>query len=70
MALEELFADAERMKLRFVAGFDRLLRKKLITEAQFEQLVEVIDHLDELSEEQLAQTLQQLIEQVRQANRA
>jgi hypothetical protein len=70
MALEELFADAERIKLRFVAGFDRLLRKGLITEAQFEQVLEVIDHLDDLTQEQLSQTLQQLIEQVRQANRA
>jgi hypothetical protein len=70
MALEDLFENAERVKLRFVAGFDRLLRKGLITEAQFEQVLELIDHLDELPEDQLTHTMQQLIDQVRQANQA
>lgn len=70
MALEDLFENAERVKLRFVAGFDRLLRKGLITEAQFEQVLELIDHLDELPEDQLTHTMQQLIDQVRRANQA
>jgi hypothetical protein len=69
MALEELFEDAERLKLRFVAGFDRLLRQGLISEAQFEQIVEAIDRLDELSEEELTLTLKQLIDAVQQAQK-
>jgi hypothetical protein len=64
MALEELFEEAERVKLRFVAGFDRLRRKGLISEAQFEELVEIIDHLDDFSEEELAAKLGTFIDQV------
>ena len=50
MALDELFEDAERLKLRFVAGFDRLLQRGLLSEAQFEELLEIVDRLDEFSE--------------------
>jgi ribosomal protein S13 len=69
MAFEELFADAERLKLRFVTGFNELLDMGYITEAQFEEIVEVIDRLHELSEDELAVTMQQLIEQVKQARK-
>ncbi|HHT28602.1 MAG TPA: hypothetical protein GXZ82_15365 [Firmicutes bacterium] len=69
MAFEELFADAERLKLRFVAGFHDLLDQGYITEAQFEEIVDVIDRLHELSEEELTETMQQLIEQVKQVQK-
>lgn len=69
MAFEELFADAERLKLRFVSGFNDLLNKGYITEAQFEEIVDVIDRLHELSEDELTKTMQQLIEQVKQVNK-
>lgn len=69
MAFEELFADAERLKLRFVAGFHDLLEMGYITEAQFDEIVDVIDRLDELSEEELTQTMRQLIEQVQRVNK-
>lgn len=70
MPLDELFEEAERVKLRFVAGFDRLLRKDLITEAQFEELIEVIDHLEDFSEEELANKLGRVIDQVQEASQA
>ena len=64
MALDELFEYAERLKLLFVAGFDRLLQRGLLSEAQFEELLEIVDRLDEFSEEELAQKLEVIIRQV------
>lgn len=67
MALDELFENAERLKLRFVAGFDNLLRKGLITEAQFQELVDVVDRLDDLSEEELTAKLGEFGDLIRSA---
>ncbi|NLN19964.1 MAG: hypothetical protein GX162_11930 [Firmicutes bacterium] len=64
MAFDELFKDAERLKIRFVAGFDRLHRQGLLSESEFEELVEIIDRLEEFSEEELAERLKRLIRKV------
>ncbi|MGI6082789.1 MAG: hypothetical protein ACOYEP_07965 [Limnochordia bacterium] len=64
MAFDELFEDAERLKIRFMAGFDRLRRQGLLSESEFEELVEIIDRLDEFSEEELTEKLERLIKRV------
>ncbi|MGI6610280.1 MAG: hypothetical protein ACOX4G_07175 [Limnochordia bacterium] len=70
MALDELFEDAERLKLRFVSGFDRLHRRGLLSESEFEELLEVIDRLNEFSEEELAEKLESLIRKVEELERS
>lgn len=70
MALDELFEDAERLKLRFVAGFDGLRRRGLLSESEFEELLEVIDRLDEVSGDELAAKLEGLIRKVEEAERS
>ncbi|MFA7175267.1 MAG: hypothetical protein WC340_17975 [Kiritimatiellia bacterium] len=57
MLAHELFEEAERLKLRFVAGMERLLRKGVITEAQFDEIADIIDRLDDFSENELTQRL-------------
>ncbi len=57
MLADELFEEAERLKLRFVAGMERLLRKGVFTEAQFDEIADIVDRIDDFTESELAERL-------------
>lgn len=57
MSIDDLYEDLERVKIRFIAAYERLVKMGLITEEQFEDVVDAIDRMDELSEEELKERL-------------
>ena len=54
---DALFEEMERVKIRFVAAYEKLLRKGLITEEDFEDILDALDRIDELSDEELERRL-------------
>lgn len=54
---DALFEEMERVKIRFVAAYEKLLRKGLITEEQFEDILDALDRIDELSDEEFERRL-------------
>lgn len=53
----ELFEEMERIKIRFVAAYARLVERGLISEAEYEDIVQIVDNLDHYSEEELRKRL-------------
>ena len=49
----ELFEELERIKIRFVAAYDKLVAQGLLSEAAYQEIMEVIDNLDAYSPEEL-----------------
>ncbi|MBO8141093.1 MAG: hypothetical protein H0Z37_02780 [Firmicutes bacterium] len=49
----DLFEDMERLKLKFLAAFEELARRGIIGEAQLAEIIDLVDKLDELSEEEI-----------------
>ncbi|NLJ86165.1 MAG: hypothetical protein GX322_06965 [Firmicutes bacterium] len=53
----ELFEELERIKIRFVAAYDKLVDQGLISEDEYLQIMEMIDNLDKYSIEELREKL-------------
>ncbi|NLK08554.1 MAG: hypothetical protein GX316_07630 [Firmicutes bacterium] len=55
----ELFEELERIKIRFVAAYDKLVAEGLLSEAAYMEIMEMIDDLDQYSIEELKEKLGQ-----------
>lgn len=55
--MDGLFEEMERVKIRFIAAYEKLVNKGLITDEQFEDVLDAIDRMDELSDEELQERL-------------
>lgn len=53
----DLFEETERLKLRFIAAYDRLCEQGLISEADLDEIIDILDRIDEVSEEELVAKL-------------
>ena len=62
----ELFEESERVKIRFLAAFDRLYERGLLTPQERDEVVELLDTLDERGTDELAQILADLRRRVAQ----
>lgn len=56
-AMMELFEELERIKIRFVAAYDKLVDQGLLSEQEYQEIVEVIDNLDMYSVDELREKL-------------
>lgn len=60
--------EVERLKIRFIAAYERLQRRGLLTEKELEEVIDLLDRLDHVDEAELRATLgrfQALREQTR-----
>jgi hypothetical protein len=55
--LDELFEDSERLKIRFIAAYEKLWKEGLITEAELVEITDAVDRIDELSDEEFERIL-------------
>jgi hypothetical protein len=53
----ELFEELERIKIRFVAAYDKLVEQGLISEKEYQEIVDMIDNLDMYSVDELKEKL-------------
>ncbi|NMB12352.1 MAG: hypothetical protein GX977_08710 [Firmicutes bacterium] len=53
----ELFEELERIKIRFVAAYDKLVEQGVISEREYEEIVEMVDDLDRYSIQELKERL-------------
>jgi hypothetical protein len=53
----ELFEELERIKIRFVAAYDKLVEQGVISEREYEEIVEIIDNLDDYNIGELRERL-------------
>lgn len=53
----ELFEEMERVKIQFIAAYEKLLEQGKITDDEFDEIVDLIDRLDEYSAEELSAKL-------------
>lgn len=51
----------ERLKLQFLAAFEGLARKGVLSEEELAEVIDIIDRLDELSEEEIRAKLGRFI---------
>ena len=56
----ELFEELERIKIRFVAAYDKLVEQGLISEKEYQEIVDMIDNLDMYSVDELKEKLGRL----------
>ena len=56
-----LFEHMERVKLRFISVCESLETRGKITAAQFDQVLEIMDSLDEFSEDDFMEALRSVI---------
>lgn len=56
----ELFEETERLKLRLIAAYERLHRQGKLTDEEWEMVLDLIDRLEELSEEEVQRRLERL----------
>jgi len=49
--------EVERLKIRFIAAYERLQQRGLITEEELEAIIDLLDRLDEVDEAELKATL-------------
>lgn len=49
--------EAERVKIRFIAAYERLQQRGVITEKELEEVIDLLDRLDQVDEEELRRTL-------------
>lgn len=54
----------ERLKLQFLAAFEGLHRKGVISEDELAEMIDLVDKLDEMSEEEIRATLGRFIGEV------
>ncbi|OUM93475.1 MAG: hypothetical protein BAA04_02015 [Firmicutes bacterium ZCTH02-B6] len=57
----DLFEDMERLKLRFISAFEELARRGVISEDDLAEIIDLVDRLDELTEEQIKERLGRFI---------
>jgi len=55
-----LFEDLERVRLKFIAVCEKLLDRGLISEAQFDQILTLLDNLDDYDQQYINQKLNEL----------
>jgi|LSQX01.3.fsa_nt_gb hypothetical protein len=53
----ELFEELERIKIRFVAAYDKLVEQGVISERDYQEILEIIDDLDSYSLDELKERL-------------
>jgi hypothetical protein len=53
----DLDAESERLKLQFVMAYDELCKQGKITEAEFQEIVNIIEHIGEYSISELREKL-------------
>lgn len=58
----------ERLKLQFVTAFEGLHAKGVISEAELAEMIELVDRLDELSEEEIRAKLGRFIQEADDAS--
>ncbi len=54
----------ERLKLQFLAAFEGLHRKGVISEDELAEMIDLVDKLDEMSEEEIRATFGRFIGEV------
>lgn len=59
-----LFEDMERLKLHFLAAFQKLTDKGVLSEAQLEEIIQIVDKLDDMSVEEIEAQLGRYIPDV------
>lgn len=59
-----LFEDMERLKLHFLAAFQKLTDKGVLSEQQLEEIIQIVDKLDDLSVEEIQERLGRYIADV------
>jgi len=55
--VDGLYGEMERVKIRFIAAYEKLAKKGLITDEQLDDVIDAIDRMDELSEDELKQRI-------------
>ncbi len=55
-----LFEELERVKLQFISVCESLVHKERISEADFDQILQLLDNMDELDENHLHDELSRL----------
>lgn len=55
--MADLFEETERLKIRFLRAYERLMELGLITPEEFDEVVDAVDRMDELSQEEFAEKL-------------
>lgn len=53
----------ERLKLQFLAAFEGLHQKGVISEAELSEFIDMVDKLDELSEEEIRAKLSRFLKE-------
>ena len=53
----ELYEELERNKIRLVAAYDKLVKQGVISERDYQEILEIIDDLDSYSLEELQERL-------------
>lgn len=53
----DLFEETERLKIRFLAAYERLHARGLISDAELQDVMDALDRLDELSVQELTERL-------------
>lgn len=53
----------ERLKLHFLAAFEGLHQKGVISEAELSEFIDMVDKLDELSEEEIRAKLSRFLKE-------
>lgn len=59
----DLFEHMERLKLQFLAAFEALHRKGAMSEAELSEMIELVDRLDEMTEEEIRAKLGRFIQE-------
>lgn len=59
-----LFEECERLKIRFLAAFDGLRERGLLSEEEWDELTQLLDEMDDLTSDELAARLQGFRERV------
>ncbi|MFS8583385.1 MAG: hypothetical protein FWJ61_11085 [Limnochordales bacterium] len=58
-----MFEHMERLKLQFLSVFEGLHRKGVLSEDELAEMIDLVDRLDELSEEEIRARLGRFIEE-------
>lgn len=60
-----LYEELERVKIRFLAAFDRLQQKGLLTQEEWNEVTQLLDEMDDMPEEAWTEKLQALRDRVK-----
>lgn len=59
--MADLYEETERVKLRFIQAYERLHQLGRVTDAELEEVIDILDRMDELSTEELERKLGKFI---------